>query len=244
MKASITAEQVASRIHSGSDGIVSGDAKTAITGIVVSFAPTFNVLRQAAAAGHNLFVCHEPPFWNRTPKQLAENPVFQAKQSFIEQHQMVFYRMRDGWKPGLAEALGWGEGEHILYRRPPTTLQALAREIGTKLKLNAIRVIGDPATPVERVVLRTGLITTPQMAQAVAVGPDAVVIGEPVEWEASPYFQDLITSGQKKGLIVLGLEGSEEPGGKVVAAWLKTMVSEAPVDWIPAGEPFAARRWS
>jgi putative NIF3 family GTP cyclohydrolase 1 type 2 len=241
----MTAEQIAGRIRGqNGDGIVAGEARTAVTGIVVSFAPTFNVLRQAAAAGYNLFICHEPPFWNRTPKQLADNPVFQAKQSFIEQHQMVFYRMRDGWKPGLAQALGWGEGEHIMYRRPATTLHALAREIGAKLKLNAIRVIGDPATPVELVAVRTGMITTPEMVRALAVGPDAVVIGEPVEWEASPYFQDVIASGQKKGLIVLGLEGSEEPGGREVAAWLKSLVSEVPVQWMPAGEPFAAGRWS
>ena len=35
-------------------------------------------------------------------------------------------------------------------------------------------------------------------------GVDLVVIGEPVEWEASPYFADLVASGQRTGLIVLG----------------------------------------
>ena len=50
--------------------------------------------------------------------------------------------------------------------------------------------------------------------------------------------------GQKKGLIVIGLEASEEPGCGEVAAWLKSFISEVPVEWIPAGEPFAARSWS
>lgn len=245
MSSSLTAEQVAARIRGrNGDGIVAGDPATVVTGIATTFVPSLEMLRRAAAAGRNLIVSHEPPHWNRNAKALAENAVFRAKQAVIDEHRLVVYRLRDGWKPGLAKALGWGEGEHILYRRPPTTLQALAREIGTKLKLNAIRVIGDPATPVERVAVRTGMITTPEMAQAVAVGADAVVIGEAVEWEASPYFQDLMATGQKKGLIVLGLEGSEEPGGGEVAAWLKTLVGEVPVEWMPAGEPFAARRWS
>jgi len=41
-----------------------------------------------------------------------------------------------------------------------------------------------------------------------------------------------------KALILLGNEVSEEPGSGEVAAWLKTFVSEVPVEWLPAGEPF------
>jgi hypothetical protein len=75
-------------------------------------------------------------------------------------------------------------------------------------------------------------------------GLDAVVIGEPVEWEASPYFMDAIASGQKKGMIVLGQQASEEPGCGEMAAWLKSFIAEVPVEWMPAGEPFTAGRWS
>jgi hypothetical protein len=66
---------------------------------------------------------------------------------------------------------------------------------------------------------------------------DVVVGGEPVEWEATEYFQDLIAAKMSKGLILLGNEGSEEPGSGEVAAWLKTFVKEVPVEWMPAGEP-------
>ena len=75
-----------------------------------------------------------------------------------------------------------------------------------------------------------------EVAQRIIAG--AIVAGEPVEWEASEYFEDLIEANMSKGLILLGNEASEDPGSGEVAAWLKTFVTEAPVEWLPAGEPF------
>jgi hypothetical protein len=59
-----------------------------------------------------------------------------------------------------------------------------------------------------------------------------------VEWEAGPYFQDLVAAQKVKGLLLLGYEASEEQGSAEVAVWLKTFITEVPVEWIPAGEPF------
>jgi hypothetical protein len=73
-------------------------------------------------------------------------------------------------------------------------------------------------------------------------GIDVVVCGEPVEWEAHPYFEDWITAGKGKGMIILGHEVSEEPGAGAVAAWMKTFISEVPVEWVSAGEPFWAAK--
>jgi hypothetical protein len=69
---------------------------------------------------------------------------------------------------------------------------------------------------------------------------DVVVTGEPVEWEAFPYCEDWISAGKGKAMILLGSEVSEEPGSVEVAAWLKSFISEVPVEWLPAGEPFWA----
>ena len=64
------------------------------------------------------------------------------------------------------------------------------------------------------------------------------MIGEAREWEGIEYAQDLIASGQKKGMIVLGHAISEEAGMANCAKWLKTFISEVPVEFVPAGEPF------
>jgi hypothetical protein len=63
---------------------------------------------------------------------------------------------------------------------------------------------------------------------------------ERLEYEIAEYFQDLVSANRAKALILLGNEGSEEPGSGEVAAWVKTFVTEVPVEWTPAGEPFWA----
>ena len=52
------------------------------------------------------------------------------------------------------------------------------------------------------------------------------------------YVQDLISSGRKKALIVLGHVASEQSGMRYCAERLKTFIPEVPVEFIPAAEPF------
>ena len=108
-----------------------------------------------------------------------------------------------------------------------------------KLKCSAPRVIGDPSLRVTRAVLLPGFLLVPRLAAALRdQSVDLIVCGEPVEWEAAPYFMDIIAPGRKIGMITLGNEVSEEPGSGEAAAWLKTFIKEVPVEWVPASEPF------
>ena len=61
---------------------------------------------------------------------------------------------------------------------------------------------------------------------------------EPREWDAVEYARDSIAAGKKKGLIILGHDMSEEGGMKECARWLKSIVTEVPVEFMPAGEAF------
>ena len=65
-----------------------------------------------------------------------------------------------------------------------------------------------------------------------------MIVGETREWEVVEYAQDLISMGRKKALLVLGHVVSEQSGMKYCAAWLKTFITEVPVDFVPAVEPF------
>jgi putative NIF3 family GTP cyclohydrolase 1 type 2 len=264
MSTPITARQIVDRIHSqlavptpqrSADGFAAGEPSSPVTGIATTFTATLEVLHHAVERGRNLIVARESPYWSRSSQKLAGNPLFALKQEYIAKHGLVIYRLQDVWQArpvdaqltGLAKALGWDRyrAERIYYQLPPASLDTLARDVSTRLKIHAARVIGDPATKVTKVALTHGMIRTPELAKVLGEpGVDAVVIGEPVEWEASPYFQDVIASGRKAGLIALGQEASEEPGCGEMAAWLKSFISEVPVEWIPAGEPFGARRWS
>jgi hypothetical protein len=249
----MTAQEIADRIRknrpdwktSSADGFCAGDAGVTVAGIATTFAPTIDVLRRAAAGGKNLIVSRELPFWGRpsTAAMMARNPTFLAKQEFIAKNNLVIFRFRDNWdgqQAALEKALGWNAG-----RPAGTTLESLSKSIGARLKLHAVRVIGDAKLPVRRAALSHGMITVPEMRKILEdTSLHAVVIGEPVEWEASPYFMDAIASGRKIGLVVLGQQASEEPGSGEMAEWLKSIVPEVPVEWIPAGEPFTPGRWS
>jgi putative NIF3 family GTP cyclohydrolase 1 type 2 len=237
----LTAQQVADRLRGT---IVAGDPAIPIAGIATTFTATTDVLRRAAEAKRNLVLTCEPPWWTR--KSVAANPIVRAKQDLVAKHNISVGLLRrpDLQFAGLSKALGWTDPQGIYFRRPSITFGALARDVAAKLHINAMRVIGDPAIRVSKVALTHGMITTPELAKVLQEPEvDAVVIGEPVEWEASPYFQDVIASGQKKGLIVLGLQASQEPGARETAAWIKTQVQEVPVQFLPAGDPFEARSW-
>jgi len=100
-----------------------------------------------------------------------------------------------------------------------------------------IRVVGDAQTTVRRVGLLPG--SSPLSATMKTLPEcDVVIAGETREWESVEYAQDTVASGQKKGFIMLGRVLSEEPGMKLCADWLKTLVPEVPVRWMPAGDPY------
>ena len=71
----------------------------------------------------------------------------------------------------------------------------------------------------------------------VAVGGEAAESGGNVE-----YILDAAADGQKKGVILLGHMMSEDWGMREVADWLRVFVSEVPIEWLAAGEPFGPRR--
>ena len=100
-------------------------------------------------------------------------------------------------------------------------------------------MIGDPRLPVRNVVYGPGFNSLQGAMRSLArPNVDVLIVGESREWEGIEYAQDAIAAGQKKGLIALGHAISEEPGMKECAAWLKTFVTEVPIEFVPAGEPF------
>jgi hypothetical protein len=274
----ITVEQVIERMRGAlgapwneKDRIAAGSGDTPVSGIVTTYAPTLEVLRKAVAAGRNLIVSREAPYWAHElygraydapgAELAAKTPTYAIKQQYIEEHKLVVLQFSLGWDArktngqvrGLANALGWGRysqspAKHdaerygpgdVYFKLPSTTARKLGLDIAARLKVRGIRVIGAPETPVSKAALAPGLMLVPDVRQILKEpGVDAIIGGEPVEWEAGPYFDDVIASGQRKTLILLGQQASAEPGSGEVAAWLKPLAPEVPVEWVPAGEPF------
>jgi putative NIF3 family GTP cyclohydrolase 1 type 2 len=188
-----------------------------------------------------------------------DDPLLVEKRDYIGSNNLVIYRFVENWiarQPdpalgALVEALGWEKG----YRPPqgapwaahnaafvevaPTTLRAMAQHIKKTLRIGAIRIIGEPDTRVGKAAVSHGISLLVDLERYFAEpGVDLVIMGEAIwENEGMQYVADLVASGQKKGLILLGQGASREPGCGAMAAWLRTFVSEAPVEWIPTGDP-------
>ncbi|MBI3475737.1 MAG: Nif3-like dinuclear metal center hexameric protein [Acidobacteria bacterium] len=204
-----------------------------------------------------------PLFWRNSPappKEMTDNdPVCRAKQDFITQNNLVIMRLVENWDArrsdgqlrGLVRALSWEkfhfpaksldeyDPRNVRFQLPKRSLGRLAQELQIKLKIHGVRVIGDAASSVSNIALTHGLLLVADSERMLREqGLDVVIAGDAVEWEAVPCFADLVTAGKVKGLILIGQQASEEPGSGEMAEWLKSFISEVPIEWIPAGEPF------
>lgn len=254
----ITARQVIARIQEQVrvpwrsqtvDVFKAGNPDTRVKGIATTFMATLAVLQHAAAHGRNLVISHEPTFWNHLDRteDLAGDPIYRYKQEFIQKNDLVVWRFHDHWharRPdgiflGFNKTMGWQKYQvgdnQLLYDLPPTTLEAVAREIRNRLKVRSMRLIGDPQTRVVRLSQASHNLAQNRILLERA---DALIIPEAREWESIEYIRDAVASGRKKGLILLAHETVEEPGMDECATWLRTFVSEVPIEFIPSGEPF------
>jgi len=191
-----------------------------------------------------------PPAAAAPPNPPPPDPVYAGKNAFIEKHKLVVFRLTQHWnqrKPdprahGLAAAMGWTKykaGEDALrYDVPGMTLEALASQLKKTLGTRGgIRAVGDRTMTVRKIGLLPGY-TMIQASIAMMPGVDVIIAGEVQEWESATYAQDVAFAGAKKGFISIGRIVNEAPGMQVCADWLKTIVSEVPVRFMSAGDPY------
>lgn len=262
----ITARQVIERIRKQVgvpwreqtvDTFKAGDPDARVTGIVTTMMATMDVLERAAASGKNLIITHEPTFCDHLDKAAAldgaHDAVLTAKKAFIAKHGLVVWRFHDHWhrrRPdgidqGMARALGWEKfrlpGEPARFAIPETDLGTLVVAIKTKLGARAMRVVGDPRMKLTKVALLAGAGAS--TSQMLALGRDDVdveLIGETHEWETVEYARDAVAQGRHKALIIVGHVPSEQAGMEESARWLKTFVTEVPIEYVPAAEAYWA----
>lgn len=235
------------------DNVIHGSPDTPVTGVGVTMMATLDALQRAAAAGKNMVITHEPTFFSHQDdtSQLQQDPVYRFKVDFLQKNRMVVFHFHDHWhgrRPdgihaGMARELGWEKNasakEPRVYDFPGTPLGRLAGDIRTKLRVKTLRVVGDPALPVRRVMVSWGYVSQfPGIPQLARPDVDVMALGETREWELVEYAQDAAAAGKKKGLIIVGHVASEQAGMKYCAEWLRGFVSEVPVEYLEAPEPF------
>jgi len=260
---SLTAAQVVERIKANVgipwrektvDGIIVGSPDTPVHGIATTMMATLDVMQRATAAGKNMVITHEPTFYSHqdTIDELKDDETYKYKLDFIRKNNMVSFHFHDHWhghKPdgiayGMSRELGWEKFADAqnprLYAFPnAVTLQHLAKELKSKLKIRTIRVLGDPHLSIRHAIASWGYVSQfPGIPLLARPDVDVLICGETREWEVVEYAQDMISSGKKKALIVLGHVLSEQSGMRYCAEWLKPFIPEVPIEFVPADEPF------
>jgi putative NIF3 family GTP cyclohydrolase 1 type 2 len=256
---SLTADRVIDRIRQNVgvpwreqtvDKIVLGDGATPVKGVATTMMATFDVVKRCVAAGANLIVTHETPVYMHQDdvQPLAKDPTYLAKKEYIERNHAVVFHFHDHWhsrRPdgiamGMVRELGWEKNSDPenprRYNFPGTPLAQFAKDMQTRLSARTMRVVGDPKMPVNRVTASWGYMSAVAMAARPEI--EVLVVGETREWEVVEYMQDCIAASQKKALIIVGHVLSEQAGMKYCSEWLKALVTEVPVQFIAASEPF------
>jgi putative NIF3 family GTP cyclohydrolase 1 type 2 len=237
------------------DKIIVGTADMPVKGIASTMMATLDVVQRASALGRNFIVTHEPTFWEHqdTTTALPGDPTVEFKSNFMRQHNIAVFRFHDHWHARHPDGIAAGMMQELAWEKyaapdgrnrflfPPMTLAALAADIKGKLKPATMRIVGDPKLQLSRVAASWGYNSREGGIRTLAREDiDVLVAGEAREWEVVEYAQDIIASGKKKALILIGHVASEQAGMKYCASWLKGFITEVPIDFVPAAEPFWA----
>jgi putative NIF3 family GTP cyclohydrolase 1 type 2 len=222
-----------------------GGPDSPVEGICSSFESNLSVLEKARKAGLNMFITHEPTFWTDGDiiERVQDDPLYKFKLDWAKRNNMVVWRLHDhihsrkpdGIQAGKNEALGWGpyaiNGSDKLWDLPPTTLGELAKFLAKTLETRSVRVIGDPRLRVVRVAWGRDLAS---MTQSV----DCMVGSDVREYDVYEYIRDAVLSGANKAAIFISHEAAEDTGMDWFAKWLKPLVPEVPVRYIPTTDDF------
>ncbi|WP_338872219.1 Nif3-like dinuclear metal center hexameric protein [Spirosoma sp. SC4-14] len=233
------------------DNLIAGRLDMPVKGIASTMMATLDVLKRAADRNLNLIITHEPTYYSHQDRTepVAQDALYQLKRDFIEQHTLSVFHFHDHWhghRPdgiatGMIRQLSWENyvdpQNTRLFTFPETTLAQLAQEMASKLNIKTMRVVGDPQLPIRKAMASWGNCSLYPGVPFLAQG-DVLIIGETNEWELVEYVQDAITSGQKKGLIILGHLLSEQAGMNYCREWLSGFIHEVPIEFLSAGEPY------
>jgi len=223
------------------DTVKAGDATKPVSSVAVGWVSSIGSLRAAAELGCDLFITHEPTFWDhydRVDDPLRKIEPCLAKQRLLDESGMVVLRCHDAWDrwPGLGIRDSWAKwlgldqliGEDKdrwmgLYRIDPQPLGQFALHMAQRVALlgeDSVRVTGDADKAISHVALGVGCAVPDQ--PMIDMGADAMVVcyDGASYWQTRQRFDEL-------GLGVIAVEHgtSELPGLMSLARYVQQTFS-------------------
>ena len=236
------------------DTFKSGNPEDAVTGIAVCMFADMKALRQAVADRCNLLIVHEPTFYSHLDdtKSLTNDPVFQDKLKYINDHHLIIWRFHDhihrtnpdGIYVGVIEKLGWQNNMEnnslTRFKFDKVTLSDFILRLKNLFPGSSFRVIGSPDMIVSHAALSLGAPgSSAHLKLLQEPGLDLLVAGESPEWETYQYVYDAQLQGKNKAVIFLGHTNSEEAGMEYCTRWLKGFLPQGiPIHYLKNGSCF------
>ena len=209
-----------------------GEADIEVTSAAVTWMLTMDAIDEAERLGVNFVITHEPTFYSHHDdvELVKDDAVYRAKRKRLDEAGLTVLRIHDSWDPwpeiGIGATLAslleltrletGGRNRKIYGTKEPTSLDAFARFVREKLGMDAVGVMGDGGTPVERVGLAFGAIGgLESMRRFLRMNPDVVVAGELCNWSDVRYLQD-----NRCALVLTDHAASENPGLRSLARFV------------------------
>jgi hypothetical protein len=229
------------------DTFKAGDPEVEIRGIAVGWMGYIWALQQALELGCNVFVTHEPTFYDHYDQdpQIFELPGVAEKQRFIQENGLVILRCHDLWDqvPGIGIPDSWGdwlglgpktggEGYFRFYDVSGRTALDVARQVAERVKAfgqAAVELIGPGDSLVTRASVGTGAIIS-NLTMSSRYGADLVIATDDGirQWQDGAYAIDMNIP-----IIVVNHAVSEEAGLANLARHLQSRFPDIAVHHIP-----------
>ncbi|NOR76421.1 MAG: hypothetical protein GQ525_14840, partial [Draconibacterium sp.] len=152
------------------DNFKTGDPKSKLSGIAVCMFADMKTLKDAVKLDCNFIVTHEPIFYNHRDETTAysDDPVYQEKAKFIKDNNLIIFRFHDhihstepdGISVGMINKMELKNysvgGSQTFFEVPETTVAKFSEDLKKKLKMESIRVIGNPEMKFSKIAFMAG----------------------------------------------------------------------------------------
>jgi putative NIF3 family GTP cyclohydrolase 1 type 2 len=224
-----------------------GDPQTEVSGIAVGWMSYTWALKKALELGCNLFVTHEPTFYDHldADQEVFRLPGVLAKHEFLTASGLVVLRCHDLWDlmPEIGIPDSWGRyldlGEPVrtgrylrVYALEQQTASQFAASLATRLAplgQPGVQLLGPGEAGIESVALGTGAIT-PVVEMLTDLEADAVIATD----DGIDYWRDgALAIDLGIPIFVVNHPVSELAGVEALARHLRSRFPEIPVHHIP-----------
>jgi putative NIF3 family GTP cyclohydrolase 1 type 2 len=229
------------------DTFKSGAPEDEVKGIAVGWMSYTQALEQALELGCNLFVTHEPTYYDHWDKdeKIFRFESARKKREFIEKSGLTIIRCHDVWDqyPEIGIPTGWGKflelgepvdgsGYYYVYDGKGQTAGLIAGKIAARvaeLGQPGVQFIGPEDKPVNRIVLGTGAIT-PMFQFIEEFRADMAICSDDgfTYWRHGAFAID-----SHFPVAIVNHPVSEEYGMKLLAEHLAEKYPQVPVHHIP-----------